>query len=67
MHLIMCLQKPSHDTKDNKCITACIEQIPPITARTQNESQHVLNKAITCQVEHKKHLNKFSFDPSHAS
>ena len=63
MHLIMCLQKPSHDT----CITACIEQIPPITARTQNESQHVLNKAITCQVEHKKHLNKFWFDLSHAT
>ena len=67
MHLNMCCPKPTHASKDIKCISICFDQNYPMSARTQNVSQHAFIKSTLCQLGHKMHLNKCCPKPTHAS
>ena len=51
-----------HPTEDTKCISTCIDQTPPMPARTQNTSQHVLTKP-----SHDREDTKCRPKTSHAS
>ena len=70
--LNMCWPSYSHASKHTKCISTCVEQTHHIPARTQNVSTRVgtitfhvsediseivLTKLLTCQRRHKMHLN----------
>ena len=57
MHLNMCWPKPTHASKDIKCISTCFDQNSPKSARTQNLSEYVLTKSIPCQRWLKMYLN----------
>ena len=62
-----CFTKHTHANDDTKCISTCVDQTPPKPARSENATQHVLNKPITYKRGykihqtlrgHKMHLNK---------
>ena len=56
IYLNLCWPSSSHGSEDTKCISNCVDQTRPMTARTQNESQRVLTKPLSCQRVHKMHL-----------
>jgi hypothetical protein len=60
-----CLTKTLLCQEDTKFITTCIDQTHPMPARTQNISQHVLNKHKICQRGQKIHLNMYWPNHSH--
>jgi len=64
---IMCLLNSSHASVYPKYISTHVDQAPPISARTLNVPQLVLNKPKQCQREHKMHLNMCWPNPSHTS
>ena len=67
MYLNLCWPNITHASEDPKCISTCVDQIPPMPARTQNASQHVLTKPLQCQRGHKMHLNMCWPKLSHVS
>jgi hypothetical protein len=67
MYLNMCWPNPSHASEDVKSISTCVDETPPIPARTPNASQLVLIKTLPCQWGLKMYLNICWPNPSHAS
>jgi hypothetical protein len=61
------LTNPSHVSEDKKCITTSVDQTHPMSAKTQNASQDVLTKPITCQRADQLHINLSSQIPIHAT
>ena len=57
MHLNFCWPNPFHAIEDTKYISAWVDQIHPMPAKTQNSPQHVLDKHIPCRWAHKTYLN----------
>ena len=57
LNLNMCWTNPTNANVGTKCISPCVDKNPQMPARTQNSSQHVLNKPLKCQRGHKKYLN----------
>ena len=49
IYLNLCWPNPSHTREDTKYISTCVYQNHPMSARTQNSSQLVLTKPLTCQ------------------
>ena len=54
MYLNMCWINPTNASENTKCITKWVDQFPPIPARIQNASQHVLTKPLPCQRGNKR-------------
>ena len=52
-HLNMCWSYLSHASNEEKCISSFVDQTHSMPAKICNESQHVLNKPISCPSEHK--------------
>ena len=78
MNLIMWWPIPTHSADDTKCTSKCVYQITsmpagiqnisPVTTRTQNKSQHVLTKSPPpFQRGHKRFLNMGCPNLSNAS
>jgi hypothetical protein len=57
MYLKMCWPNASHASEDQKYISTCVDKIPPMPRRTENESQHLFTKPLSCLREHKTYLN----------
>ena len=57
LNLNMCWTNPANTNKGTKCISPWFDKNPQMPARTQNSSQHVLNKTLKCQRGHKMYLN----------
>jgi hypothetical protein len=51
------LTKTPNANEVRRCTSTCVVQTPAMPARTQNVSQHVLNKPLHCKGEHKMSLN----------
>ena len=51
-----CHPKPTHASDYIKCISTCVDQIPPMPERKQNESQYVMTKLMQGQLVHKMHI-----------
>jgi hypothetical protein len=66
-YLKLCWPNLPHACEETKCISTCVDQTPPMQARTQNISQLVLNKPIPCQRGHKMYHILSWLNPSHAS
>jgi hypothetical protein len=49
----MYLNMSCPNTLETKCVSTCIDQTPPMPARTENAFQHVLTKPLPCQLGHK--------------
>ena len=56
-HLSLGWTNTSHVSEQTICISTCVDQTHPMPARTQNASQNVFNKPLTCQRGHKMSLN----------
>ena len=67
MKLKMCWPNPSHASEDTKCVSTCVDQTPPLVARTQSASQHMLTEFSPCQREQKMNLTMWWPNLSHAS
>ena len=52
-HLNLFWRNPSFTNEDTKFLSTCLDQTPPLLARKQNVSQHVMYKPIPWQREHK--------------
>ena len=63
----MCWPNPSHASEDTKCISTCVDQTPPLVARTQSASQHMLTEFSPCQRGQKMNLAMWWPNLSHAS
>ena len=48
IYLNLCWPNTFNASKDTCCISAYLDQTDPMTARTENESQHVFTKPNTC-------------------
>jgi hypothetical protein len=57
MYFNLCWPNSSLASEDKKCISSSVDQTPPMPAKTQNDSLHVLTKHIPCQGGHKMHFN----------
>ena len=57
MYLNMFCTNPTHASDDTNCISTLIYQFSPMSARTQNLSQHVLTKPNPCQRGLKMYLS----------
>ena len=57
MYLYLDWLKPTHKSQDRKFISTCVDQTPPMLTKTQNASQRVLCKPISCLRGHNMQLN----------
>ena len=60
----MCSPNPPHASDNTKCNSTCVDQITPISAKTQNLSKHLLTKPLWFQRGHKIYLNGCWPNPS---
>ena len=67
LYFNMSWSNPSHASEDTKCISTCIDKTPPMPARTQYLSQHVLAKPFPRQRGHNMHFNMCWPNASHVS
>ena len=67
MYLNLSWPNPSYASEDTKCISTCVDQTLPMSARTQNVSQLVLTKHFSCQQRNKMYLNFWWPNPSLAA
>ena len=51
MYLKLCWTNLTHTSEPTKCMSNCVDQTPPMPARTQNVSQHVLTKPFYAREE----------------
>ena len=67
MHLNMIWPNPSNASEDTKCISTCVDQNSPMSARTKNISELVLTKPISWLLGHKMYIKLCWPNPTHAS
>jgi hypothetical protein len=59
IHLNFCRADPSNANDDSTRASTCVDQSPPMPARTRNVYQHVLTKPIPYHQGQKMYLNMF--------